>query len=66
MKGFGIFLIIAAVVSLVLPFMGLQLLIFRWVDAWGLPTGLLIRLGIIALGALMVYLDRRAGTSEDI
>ena len=54
MKGFGIFLIIATIVSAVLPFLGRQLVIFAWIDSWGTMIGWVIRGALILLGIILL------------
>jgi hypothetical protein len=66
MKGIGIFLIIAAIATLILPFLGVQMRLFMWIDAWGMPSGLGIRGGMVVLGILCLWLTKDEGTSADI
>lgn len=62
MKNIGIFLIIAAGATLLLPYLGVQMIIFAWIDSWGAATGLAIRGGMAALGILLIWLGRDGGS----
>ena len=54
MRRFGGFLILMAVGSAVLPFLGLQFILMTWVDTWGPTVGWIIRAALLALGILLI------------
>lgn len=58
MKFIGLFLLIAGLVSLVVGFMGANLLVLDWLNQWGEEVGWGIRLGITALGGVLYYIYR--------
>lgn len=57
-KAAGPVLVLAGILSIVLYFLGLNLRILVWIDAWGPVVGWGIRLGIIALGVVFFLLSR--------
>lgn len=58
MRGWGIFIIVMAVGSAILPYFGLQFVVVGWVDMWGPTIGWLIRAGLIVLGVGLVAAPR--------
>ena len=63
MGQFGIWIIILGVGSFVLNLIGVEFRLLMWVDLWGPGIGTAIRLGLIALGVLLVVVGRMAGGS---
>ncbi len=61
MKSWGFFLIIMAVLSVILPRMGLQFIILVWIDNWGTTIGWVIRAVLLITGIGLVVADGRAG-----
>jgi len=57
-KAAGPVLVLAGVLSIVLYFLGLNLRILVWIDAWGPVVGWGLRLGVIALGVVFFLLSR--------
>ena len=53
MKSFGGFLVFAGILSFGLYFANYNLKILMWVDNWGESTGMVIRGGLILLGAVL-------------
>ena len=51
MRSFGIFLLVMAVGSALLPMIGMQFILVAWVDTWGATIGWVIR-GIMAVVGL--------------
>lgn len=60
MKSWGFTLILFAVLSVVLPYIGLQLIFMIWVDHWGLTIGWVIRGVLAAIGIGLVVAGSRA------
>ena len=50
MRSWGMFLIIMAVGSAVLPYIGIQFIILAWIDTWGTGPGWVIRSVLLLLG----------------
>ena len=59
MKGFGIFLIIMGLGSFVLNMMGREFALLAWIDTWGTTPALAIRLGLAALGVVLLVLGKK-------
>lgn len=53
MKSFGGFLVFAGIASFVLHFANLNLRVLLWIDNWGNSTGMVIRGGVVLLGAVL-------------
>lgn len=53
MRRFGIFLIVMAAGSAILPFLGMQFIVMSWVDSWGTTVGWVIRAAVLALGIVL-------------
>jgi hypothetical protein len=58
MKEIGLGLLIIGLLSLVLPFLGMQSMLLTWINQWGATTAWLIR-GAITLIGLLVWLSFR-------
>jgi hypothetical protein len=61
MRRFGGFLILMAVGSAILPFLGFQFILMSWVDTWGVTVGWIIRAVLLALGIIMVAAGGASG-----
>lgn len=61
MRSWGWTLILVAVLSAVLPYLGLQLLFVAWIDTWGPAIGWAIRGGLALIGAAMVVAGSMGG-----
>ena len=59
MKGFGIFLIIMGLGSFVLNMMGREFALLAWIDTWGATPGIAIRLGLAALGVVLIVIGKK-------
>lgn len=53
MKGIGGFLALAGILSIILHFVGYNLRILIWIDRWGAGVGWGIRIGLVAVGAIL-------------
>ena len=58
MKFLGLFLLIIGLVSILLPLIGGNLLVLKWIDQWGETISWAIRIGITVLGAILYYMNR--------
>lgn len=54
MRSYGIWLIIFAVGSALLPYAGMQFILFMWIDTWGQTVGYIIRGVMVALGLALI------------
>jgi len=54
MQTIGTYMALAGVISTVLHFLGMNLKILIWINMWGPTMGWVIRLGLIALGVLLM------------
>ena len=61
MRNWGMFLIIMAAGSAILPRFGIQFIILAWIDQWGETTAWVIRGVLAAIGAGLLIKSRRAG-----
>lgn len=59
MKSWGIFLIIMAVGSAVLPRLGMQFIILSWIENWGETAAWIIRGALLAIGVGLVIKSTR-------
>lgn len=50
MRSWGLFLIIMAVGSVLLPRIGIQFIVLAWIDTWGPGPGWIIRGVLLVLG----------------
>jgi hypothetical protein len=57
-KYLGLFLLIIGIVSLILPFTGLEFMFLSWVTNWGETAAWFIRAGIALLGAVLYFPNR--------
>ena len=61
MRSLGVWLIIFAVGSFVLPMLGMQFILLAWIGMWGPTVALLIQGGMLALGILLIVLSVMGG-----
>ncbi len=61
MKSWGIFFIIMAVGSAILPHLGIQFIILSWIDTWGVNIAWVIRGALAVLGIVLVVKGSRNG-----
>lgn len=63
MRGIGSFAFIMGAGSFVLNLIGMEFKLLMWIDLWGPGVGLAIRLGLMAVGAILwvVGLKMEAG-----
>jgi hypothetical protein len=59
MKSIGGYMFFFGVGSIVLGYMGRELLVLSWVDNWGPTVGWGIRVGLIVVGAALWFLGRK-------
>ncbi|MBX3383903.1 MAG: hypothetical protein KF864_10400 [Phycisphaeraceae bacterium] len=59
MKSWGIFLIIMAVGSAVLPHLGMPFIILSWIENWGETAAWIIRGALLAIGVGLVIKSTR-------
>ncbi|GAA4390264.1 hypothetical protein [Hymenobacter koreensis] len=50
MKELGLGLLLVGLISLVLPFTGMNFIFLSWIEQWGATIGWVIRAGITLLG----------------
>ena len=62
MRGFGILLLILGAGSFILREMNMEFRLMKWVDSWGESNGVYIRIGIAALGLVLLVLSFRKKT----
>ncbi len=60
MQGFGGFLILMGAGSFVLNLLGMEFLLLSWIDMWGSTVGITIRIGMIVVGAALIFLGMHA------
>lgn len=60
MQGFGGFLILMGAGSFVLNLLGMEFRLLSWIDMWGSTVGIAIRIGMIVVGAALIFLGMRA------
>lgn len=65
MQGIGGFLMLMGAGSFVLNLIGMEFRLLMWIDLWGPTVGLLIRIGLIAVGALLFFLGMQADASHE-
>ena len=58
MRSLGVWLIVFAIGSVLLPLIGLQFIVVAWVDMWGPEIGWAIRGGMVLLGAVILVATR--------
>ena len=61
MKRIGIWIIVLAIGSAVLPLFDLQFILLQWVDHWGPALGWVIRGALVALALVGALLLRQTG-----
>lgn len=54
MKSIGVWLIIFAVGSALLPYFNLQFILLAWIDMWGPTVGWIIRITMLTLGVALI------------
>lgn len=57
MRSLGVWLIIFAVGSFLLPMLGMQFIILAWIGMWGPTVALMIQGGMLALGILLIVVS---------
>ena len=62
MKKIGGYLLFFGIGSIVLNLVGFEFILLMWIDSWGAEIGWGIRIGFIALGAIMMVL----GPKEEV
>ena len=62
MKGIGTFLFIMGAGSFVLNLIGMEFKLLMWIDLWGPNVGLMIRLGLMAVGGALWAIGLKLGT----
>jgi hypothetical protein len=65
MRGIGLTLIILGAGSFVLNYFGYEFTFVSWVDNWGITTGMIIRLAMVAAGIGLLFLARSDETREE-
>lgn len=63
MKSIGVWLIIFAVGSALLPYLGLQFILLAWIDSWGPTVGWIIRGAMLVIGVALVAIPAARGAS---
>lgn len=58
MGGWGMTLVIFGLGSFLLNMFGFEFALLMWVDNWGATVGTVIRLGVAALGLVMMIVPR--------
>ncbi|MFZ4574683.1 MAG: hypothetical protein ACOYN0_09820 [Phycisphaerales bacterium] len=58
MRQWGGTLIFFAVLSAVLPYIGVQLILMAWVDLWGPTIGWIIRSAFVVVGIALLVLGK--------
>ncbi len=58
MRQLGIYLMIFGIGSIILSFLDLNFRLLLWIDAWGLTTGWIIRIGLTAVGLVLFSLAK--------
>lgn len=61
MRSWGMFLIIMAVGSALLPYIGIQFIVLAWIDTWGSGPGWIIRGVLLVLGIGLLVKASRSG-----
>ncbi len=56
MRSIGMYLAIFGAISIVLNFLGRELVILSWADNWGPTVGWAIRIGMIVVGLAIMFL----------
>lgn len=59
MRRVGIWIVVLAVGSALLPLIGLQFILLKWVDIWGPEIAWVIRGVLVALGAVLIVAGSR-------
>lgn len=65
MSGFGGLLILFGVGSFILNMIGMEFRLLMWIDLWGPLVGNGIRIGMVLLGALLLYIGKSQGSTDD-
>ncbi len=61
MTRIGIWLIIFGVGSFLLNLLNMEFILLMWIDSWGPTVGLLIRGGLVAVGIVLIAVDKMRG-----
>ena len=56
MRQIGLYLAIFGVLSIVMNFIGYNFKILMWIDNWGITTGWIIRVAMVAIGLAIFFL----------
>ncbi|TWT33394.1 hypothetical protein [Blastopirellula retiformator] len=64
MGGWGGTLILLGAGSFLLNMIGMEFILLSWVDMWGTIPGIGIRLGVIALGVVILAVGGAAASDE--
>jgi len=64
MKSIGLYMMLGGVISIVLNFLGRELVILSWIDNWGETVGWIIKGGLIVVGGLLYFLMPAAAEEE--
>ena len=64
MRQFGIYVLIFGAGSMLLNLFGYEFRLLSWIDSWGEGVGWGIRIGLIALGAVMFFLGKPAEDAD--
>ena len=63
MRFFGAFIAIVGLLSIVLPYVGMNFMFLNWVNNWGPGVSRAIRGGLVVLGLIM-YIARKPSDRE--
>jgi hypothetical protein len=61
MKSLGTWLLVFGVGSMLLNFLGYEFRILGWIDSWGPAVGWSIRIGLAAVGGVLLLVGSRSG-----
>ena len=64
MAGWGMTLVIFGLGSFLLNRIGAEFILLMWVDYWGPSVGMAIRLGVAAVGVVMMVVPRFLNTRK--
>ncbi len=64
MQKIGMYLMIFGVGSIVLSFLNMNFRLLMWIDLWGETVGWAIRIGVIALGAVLFFMGKSKPAAE--
>ena len=58
MKKIGVYIAIVGVALIVLPYFGLTIRFFDWVNNWGETVSWAIKIGLIVIGAFLFFMGK--------